>query len=114
MLKKNKIEQQKKIKKYNKIAAPSLLLYMLLWGFMYPILKPISDKISNIGIGIQMILVILLTATTHYALKKFAVFAPILSNIGLRIAVLIYTFICALICIWTINDIPAETLLLIK
>ncbi|MBQ8785545.1 MAG: hypothetical protein IJZ59_05845 [Alphaproteobacteria bacterium] len=111
---KNKIEQQKKIKKYNKIAAPSLLLYMLLWSFMYPILKPISDKISNIGIGLQIIIIILLTAATHYVLKKTATFAPILSNIGLRLAVLIYTFICALICIWAINDIPIEALLLIK
>ena len=111
---KNKNEQIKKLKTINQISAAVIFVYMLFWTFLYLMLKPFKAYIALIGIGAQVILIIMIMTLIYQGLKSFSSRVPLLSYPAFAATLFIYPLMCAVICLLALNDISSAFILLAK
>jgi len=111
---KNKSEQLRKIKIINQISAAAIVFYLLFWSFLHLLLAPLSRQIAGMGLGLQMILLILIMSLIYRGLKKFSPRIPLLSFPAVSSALFIYPLLCLIISLLAVNGLPVEMLLLTK
>lgn len=111
---KEKKIQLKKLKTINQISAVIILFYVMLWSFLYLILKPFAKTISGMGIGLQFVIITFIMIFIYQGLKKFSSRIPLLSYPEVTAALFIYSLLCAIINFLALNDLPIELFLLTK
>ena len=110
----DKNEQIKKLKTVNQVSAGIIFVYMLFWSFLYLMLRPFADCIKSVGIGIQVVLIIVVMMMIYHGLKKFSTRVPLLSYPAFATVLFVYPLLCALINLVALNDLSPELILLMK
>lgn len=113
-IQKNKVEQQAYDTKMQKISIGILAAYMLFFTFLFKLLKPLAPEILSIGIGMQAIITTFVMIGINYLAHKYENTLPHLKNKGLAQMLQVYAFICIIIALVSINDIPKNLLDLAK
>ncbi|MBO7556706.1 MAG: hypothetical protein J6T72_04865 [Alphaproteobacteria bacterium] len=107
-----KRQQMQRLKKLNIISLACITIYLLFWSLLYPITAPFAKQISNMGFGIQMLVITFLMSFIYKALKKFSPRIPVLNNQAITTILFIYPLLCSMICLCAINNPPVEIILL--
>ena len=110
-----KVQKEKKEKaaldeKMMHISYAVLAIYMLFFTFLYKILKPASEFITSLGIGVQAIVTTFILMGIHYLIHKYKNTLPVLKNGALTDMLQVYALICIIIALVSINDIPKNIL----
>ena len=105
-LQKDKAEKLQLNHKLNRIAAGGIAVYLLFFALLYPMLAPIEKNIQAMGLGIQAIVTTFLMLGINSALHLLEPKFPLLQNKALTQMLQVYAFICILIVLVSLNNLP--------
>ena len=105
-LQKDKAEKIQLNHKLNRIAAGGIVVYLLFFALLYPMLEPIEKNIQAMGLGIQAIVTTFLMLGINSALHLLSPKFPLLQNKALTQMLQVYAFICILIVLVSLNNLP--------
>jgi len=103
---KDKAEKLLQNHKLNRIAAAGIAVYLMFFAFLYPLLAPFKDTITNLGLGLQAIIATLLMLATDCCLTVLRKKFPLLQNKAILQMLQVYAFICILIVMTSLNPVP--------
>lgn len=109
-LRKNKEEKQAFDNKMQIISIVSAIVFMLFFTFLYKIIQPFHEEVSDIGLGAQAIASTFIMLGINSLFKKYYDLLPILKNRALTQMFQVYALICIIIAIVSANDIPKNLL----
>ena len=92
-----KEEQLQENKKLKYLSAAGIAAYILFFGSLYYPLTLYKEAIKGLGLGLQGILILLLTAGINYLIKRNSPKIPYLQNQALANMLIVYTVICLII-----------------
>ena len=112
-----KVEEEKQQRHKKEVLANyitffSIIVYLLVFGLSSFILYPLSSILKQLGIGLQIILVVFIMMGIHWLFKSIKSYVPFFRYDFLPLLLKIYAFICLLISIIVVNQVPIEILLL--
>ncbi len=96
----------------NHFTVLGIVLYTLFFGMLHMFLKPFSSALHDIGIGIQVIIIIAISYGLHQLIKKLKQKLPLFQLAPLPIILEIYAIVCLLITLISINHLPLEIVML--
>lgn len=105
-LNKNKAEKINEEAKIQKITLAIVATYMLFFGSLYMLFDPIKDFIIGLGLGIQAIIVTLVMLGINRFLRRYSSKFPMFQSKAFTQMLQVYAFICILIALIFINEIP--------
>lgn len=105
-LNKNKAEKINEEAKIQKITLAIVAAYMLFFGSLYMLFDPIKDFIIGLGLGIQAIIVTLVMLGINRFLRRYSSKFPMFQSKAFTQMLQVYAFICILIALIFINEIP--------
>ncbi len=105
-LRKNKAEKISENAKIRKITIAVVAVYMVFFGCLYMILDPVKDFIIDMGVGIQGFAITLLMFAIHKIFTEYSTKIPAFQNRSFTQMLQVYAFICILIALVFINEIP--------
>ena len=111
---KNKQEMQEKSIKMQNIGYVIIAVYFIFFALFYQLVLPIKDSIISLGIGVQAILTTLVLVGIRSLISKYRKIVPILRDKSVIQMLQVYAFICMLITVVSINDIPKNIFELAK
>jgi len=82
-----------------------LAVYLLFFAFLFKIIEPFGDTLRKLGIFVQLIFVIICSATANGIVKKLPEYLPELKNQNLASMLKIYALICLVIAFVSLNHI---------
>ena len=88
------------------IAAGGIAVYLLFFALLYPMLEPVEKNIRAMGLGIQAIVTTFLMLGINSALHLLGPKFPLLQNKALTQMLQVYAFICILIVLVSLNNLP--------
>ncbi len=109
-LNRNKAEKHQEELKIQRISVAAITLFILLFGGLFKILEPYAGVLTDIGLGAQAIITTLVMIFINKMMHKYADKAPLLQNRALTQMLQVYAFICIIIALVTLNDIPSGLL----
>ncbi len=107
-LQKNKAEKISEDAKIKRISFALLGLYLIFFGSFYLLLDIIKDFVIRLGLGLQAIFITLTMYFINYFLNKYKTKFPIFQNRSIVLMLQVYAFICILIALVFINEIPTD------
>lgn len=107
-----KKQQMQRLKKINLISSVIIFAYLAFWSLLFPIIAPLAEYITPIGLGCQLLIITIAMTIIHKVLQKFNSRVPLLNNQAVAMVLFIYPLLCSIICFFAVNDLPIEILLL--
>ena len=106
-----KIRKEKELKqaqdiKLQRIFAVCCILFLTFFASLYKIIAPFSSTINKIGLGLQFIIMILISIGIRKGIKYYTNTFNLLKNKIIGDTLIVYAIIWMIICIVLINDIP--------
>lgn len=80
--------------------------YLLLFAFLYYILRPFAEDIRAAGLGIQALVTTLAMLGINEGLRRLAAKLPLLRDKALSQMLQVYAFICIIIVLISLNNLP--------
>lgn len=107
---KDKQEKAAQDTKMQKISWGIAAVYMLFFTFLPPLLQHFKAGILNLNLGIQAIVTTFIMVLINRFFRKYGDVFPIFKNKTLTDMLQVYAFICIIIALVSINDIPKNLL----
>lgn len=82
------------------------VIYLLFFAFLYKLLEPLQSFLQRIGLGIQILTILIILIGLNRLLKKYASIFSALKNRILSDMLQVYAFIWILISVVLTNDLP--------
>ncbi len=105
-LKRNKAEKISEDAKIQKITLAGIAVYMLFFGFLFKLLEPAAMALKQTGLGIQAIVITFVMLGINSFLHHYQERFPLFKNRALTQMLQVYAFICILIALVSLNEIP--------
>ncbi len=105
-LNRNKAEKHHEEVKIKRISIALIVLFLGFFGGLFKILAPCTEAMRDAGLGIQAIIVTFVMLGINKVLRKSAEVSPLLQNRAVTQMLQVYAFICILIALVSLNDIP--------
>ena len=105
-LQKDKAEKMLLNLKLNRIAVGGILVYLVFFALLYPLLAPAEKNIQAMGLGFQAIITTFFMLGINSGLHLLEPKLPLLQNKALTQMLQVYAFICILIVLVSLNNLP--------
>lgn len=96
--------------KMQKISFGIIGLYMLFFSFLPTIMQQVKEFVLSLNLGIQAIITTFMMVLINRFFKKYGDKFPIFQNKTITDMLQVYAFICIIIALVSINDIPKNLL----
>ncbi len=110
-LNRNKAEKYNEELKIKRISVACITLFLLFFGALFKILEPVADALHDMGLGLQAIIITFVMLAINQIMRKYAPISPILQNRAVTQMLQVYAFICILIAMVFLNEIPQGLLM---
>ena len=106
--------KEEKIKKYNqnikmqRMFVGGLIFYLVFFASLYKVLFPVKSFIKNVSLGFQGLIIIFILMGISKFLRICSKKIEHLTSKVLRETLLVYAFICMIMIMVLLNDIPRE------
>ena len=111
-LEEEKQQRHQKIIRANHITAAVVAVYLLFFGMLHFLATPFSEALSAVGVGLQVVAVILIMGGIHKIFKMLRPRVPLFRYEMLPFLLQVYAFICMLVSLAAVNKLPLEILML--
>ena len=110
----DKEKKRRKNIKINYATIGGTLIYLSFWTTLYRLLAPAAEFLNKIGLGLQFIAIIFIMTAIHKVFKKITPKIPLFAYEPLPLMLQVYAFVCIIISLIVVNDLPLDILTLAK